>query len=249
MNSKDSHRSPRAAPFTVFALGLIALLEVFMETAQGAPEPAASPVAFQAQAESRVRITGHATLGNWECESKEILATIHPGAAWIALAQAVSQGANITASRVKNLPAPHALITIPVASLQCSKPGMREGVLQALRQDDAPLIVFVLTGISDVNVSSLSGPELGRYRVIAHGDLVLAGRLRPIELAADVVQESASRLRLDAVKALRMSDFGIVPPTGLFGLIRTEDSVSVTFHLWFERVSPPIPVAAVARIP
>lgn len=175
-----------------------------------------------------------------------MIATVEPGPDLATFANAVGQGARMPSVDAKMFRAPHALITIPVASLQCNKPGMRDEVLRALRSDDAPLIVFTLTAISEVILPTGDLTESGSYRVVVRGDLVLAGKLRTIELATDVVQESARRFHVDAVKELRMSDFAIMPPRAAFGLIRTDDKVTVNFNLIFELAAP---TAAVAPTP
>jgi hypothetical protein len=206
-------------------------------------EPVPPPQDIQLHPDSRVRITGHATLGRWECESREIFAALAAGPELAALVEKIS-GRGFEA---KNQPVPHALLTIRVASLQCDKPGMRDDVLRALRDEEAPLIVFRLTGISTILAQLADHADLGRHQVETRGDLVLAGKLRPVDLTAVVVQKSARRFHIDAVKELRMSDFDIAPPRAALGLIRTDDNVTVSFSLILELVSPP--ATGVARTP
>lgn len=199
----------------------------------------ASRVSFQAHPDSVVHIRGRATLGEWECEMREITAVIEPGPMLEAISARVAGGLLGAAGLMASLPGikaskPYANITIPISSLQCNKPGMRADVLRALKSDEAPLIVFILGAISRVELDTPGPGDLGRYRVIARGDLVLASVLRPIEVTADVRQLTRTRFQVAARHQLRMTDFGITPPSALFGAIRAQDSVSITFDLRFD---------------
>lgn len=199
----------------------------------------AVPIAkFRALEGSNVRITGRATLGPWECSTTEILAVIEPGAALAALSGRISgtAAASANCAAVTREPAavPYANITIPVESLRTSKPGMRGDLLRALKHEEAPLIVFVLTALTGVEPLGRGDADLGRYRVTARGDLVLAGQLRSIEVVGTVVQQTPRHFRIEAAKDLRMSEFGIVPPTALFGAIRADDRIEIIFDLKFE---------------
>lgn len=227
---------PARWQFAGLVLGWVAALL----NARGADE---LPLAFQATPASRVTISGHATIGSWMCETNEVVAAIEPGPQLEGLSHHVRGSLDpsslVGAAWRHDLAAatPQANVTIPVASLRCGKPGMRDDVLRALRSEEAPLIVFLLTRITDVRIEANRGASLGRYGVTAEGDLVLAGRSRRLEIAAEVSQETPTQFRVRATKSIRMSEFGITPPSALFGLIRADDTVTVTFDLAFEAVT------------
>ncbi|MGH7957052.1 MAG: YceI family protein [Opitutaceae bacterium] len=224
-----------------------ACLALGFSLAGSAKPPDRPRLMFRAQPASEIRIAGRATLGKWECSTHDIMAAVEPGLALEMLAAVVAHRNDEETACAPSLPVlssnaaratPYANISIPVGSLQCDKPGMRRDVLRALKHEDAPLIVFVLTSLSDVTVLPRRAAELGRYRVVARGDLVLAGQLRPIDITADIVQEAPRRFRIDAEKSLRMSDFGLSPPTALWGALRADNEVTVIFHLVFEAIGP-----------
>lgn len=208
---------------------------------------AAPRLVFKAHDDSTVRIVGRATLGEWACEMRNITAVVEPGpileaiAALVAGGKRVASGETPAETLTSALPRiqaskPYANITIPVASLRCDKPAMRADVLRALKAQEAPLIVFVLTGISDVQLRQPGAGELARYQLVARGDLILAGVLRPIEVAAEVRQTGPTRFVIGARQQVTMSEFAITPPTALFGLIRADNNVSVIFNLRFDAV-------------
>ncbi len=188
---------------------------------------------FKTTSDSRVSISGRASIGSWECDTSDIHATIAPGPRVVAFA--LGQALNAQAGASPALP--DARIMIPVASLRCDKPGMRADLLRALRHERAPEIIFQLIAVDSLEraESSASWPA---YRVIARGELQLAGETRPLVITASVQQESATRFRVLARQTLRMSDFAITPPTAFFGLIRAENTVEISFDLGFELVAP-----------
>lgn len=195
---------------------------------------------FQATAESRVRISGRATIGSWHCETSEVIAAIEPGPDLVRLAHRVRTGLVAAGGALARGPGldpqltPSANISIPVASLQCAKPGMRGDLMRALRANDAPLIVFILTAVDEVRLTSLGDAGLGWYDVRARGDLVLAGVQRPIQIRAEVRQETPDRFRIRATHVVDMEEFGITPPTAFLGLIRVDARVQVDFDLVFQ---------------
>jgi hypothetical protein len=189
-------------------------------------------LAFQATADSRVTIAGRASVGRWECDTTEISAAIEPGARLVSFFRSTNSTALAPdgAAASKN---PSARISIPVESLRCAKLGMRADLLRALRHDKAPLIIFQLSAVEQIERRP-STDGWAAYAVTAAGDLQLAGEVRPIRVVAEVHQESATRFRVIAKQTLQMSDFSIDPPTAFFGLIRTENTVEIAFDLGFE---------------
>jgi polyisoprenoid-binding protein YceI len=198
---------------------------------------------------------GDATIGRWSCETADIIAVIEPGPQLEALARRVRGGTvptdavagGLAHTGANDATAPSALISIPVASLRPDKPGMRSDILRALRHDESPAIVFSLTKIREIAVLVQREGELGRYRVVARGELTLAGRTRSIDMSAEVVQEAPERFRIAAAQTIRMTDFGITPPTAFFGFIRVDETVTVAFDLRLAAAGGRQPVEVAAR--
>lgn len=220
------------------AVGLVTFLTFVASIASSAV--ADSRLSFQAQPGSTVRITGRATLGTWECETRDIVAVIEPGAALEALSASLTGLAARRPSCGSGAETPYANITIPVTSLRSNKPGMRADLLRALKHEESPLIVFTLRAITTVDVQAPRDAELARFHVTAQGDLILAGELRTIAVESVVTQNAARRFTIEARKTLRLSDFGIVPPSAFFGAIRVDDLVALEFRLQFG-IEPSMP--------
>ena len=71
-----------------------------------------------------------------------------------------------------------------------------------------------------------TGPVLLR----AHGTLTITGVDRDIALTVKAMR-AGSWLVVDGTTDLRMTDFGIKPPQGLLGMLKTDPAVRVRFYL------------------
>lgn len=96
-----------------------------------------------------------------------------------------------------------------------------------------PQVEFMFREVSGTLTHDL---DTGLYHAGISGDLSMAGRTRRIEVKASVRRLSRTRFQVRAELPLRMTDFGIVPPTALFGAIRARDDLTVSFDLRLEVV-------------
>jgi polyisoprenoid-binding protein YceI len=70
-----------------------------------------------------------------------------------------------------------------------------------------------------------------RFQARARGTLLCHGKEKKVEAAFRAVRVGATGLRVEGEMPIKMTDFGITPPTSLGGLIRTHDDVRVWFVL------------------
>jgi hypothetical protein len=78
--------------------------------------------------------------------------------------------------------------------------------------------------------------------IAARGPLSVSGIERTVTLSVSTRQDPDGRVRARGAVRMLMTDFGVKPPIGLFGLIRSANEITVEFDL----VVPPRSVA-VAR--
>lgn len=119
-----------------------------------------------------------------------------------------------------------ALVLVPVETFDCGNGHMNRDLRGALHSDEHPAIRFVLT---QAEADPQTGPD-GWANVRAWGTLTLGGVERPIRIAAQGRREGAG-VRLRGRLELRMTDFGIRPPSGPLGLIRARDAITVRFDV------------------
>lgn len=73
---------------------------------------------------------------------------------------------------------------------------------------------------------------------VVEGRLSLCGVDSAIRANVILGTQSNGRFQIDADAPLRLSDFGITPPSSLFGLIGTRDEAMVHLLVWASRISP-----------
>ena len=62
----------------------------------------------------------------------------------------------------------------------------------------------------------------------------MAGTSKEIEVTVNIQETDTGGLVLQGSKALKMSDFGITPPSALFGQIQTDDAITVHFEFVYK---------------
>ncbi len=178
--------------------------------AAGAAQTARVPVS----ADSKLWIEGTSNLHGWSCKAEKFDAAIELDAA------AVADLATATPKVLKRVE-----VKVPVKALKCGHGGMDDNLYKALKADETPEISYILA-----TFDAAAGEGDG-FTLKTNGTLAIAGKEN--KLTMDVV---AMRLPDGTVKAtgmvpIKMTDFGIKPPTAMFGTLRTGDEVKVNFAL------------------
>ncbi|TNE49242.1 MAG: YceI family protein [Bacteroidetes bacterium] len=115
-------------------------------------------------------------------------------------------------------------VTIPVKSIKSSKGSIMDGkTYKALNADKYPNITFKLSKATVTNKGD-------KNDVNASGSLSIAGKSRTISLYVRG-SESNGRLTFSGSEKLKMTDYGIEPPTALLGTMTVGDEVEIVFTL------------------
>jgi polyisoprenoid-binding protein YceI len=190
----------------LYAAALIALA-----TTAGAQETARVAVA----PESKLWIDGTSNLHGWTCKAEKLEAAVELDKA------AASELAVAPPKALKRVE-----VKVLVKSLKCGHGGMDDNLYKALNADASPQISYIMATFEVV-----PGDVKDTFTLKTIGSLIIAGRENKI--AMDV---TAKRLVDGTVKAtgmvpIKMTDFGIKPPTAIFGRLKTGDEVKVNFEL------------------
>ena len=105
---------------------------------------------------------------------------------------------------------------------------MESDMREALKADRHPQVAFTFRQLRGGVQHDL---DSGLYHATIAGDLTLAGVTRTIDLQISAQRVSRTTFRVRAELPLRMTDFGIKPPSALFGAIRAKNSLTVRFDL------------------
>lgn len=163
---------------------------------------------FASSTGSLVRIEGTSTLHAWKMEGAVIQGQI--------TAPPLEQWQNGKA-------ATNVAVAIPVTSIRSEHAKMDKLMAEALKAGANPEIRYQQT-------EAILGDSNGNtFAMTSRGKLTIAGVARDVELAVNGARDG-NKYVLTAQVPIRMSDYGIKPPTAMMGTIRTGNDVKVTIR-------------------
>lgn len=113
-------------------------------------------------------------------------------------------------------------ITMPVKSLKSGKGGMDDNAYAALEYKKHPQIHFTVSKVT---------PGAGNS-VDIEGKLTVAGQTRTIKSKGQA-KASGTAVAVTGKFPMKFSDFGLKPPTAMFGTIKTGDALEISYELNF----------------
>jgi hypothetical protein len=120
-------------------------------------------------------------------------------------------------------------LQIPVRSFECGRSRMNRDLYNALRSEEFLYIEFEFSNARNITEN---GDVPNSYILEITGILTVAGTSRAIDFKADGYILEDGRLRAVGKKAILMTDYDVEPPTGLLGLVRAENELTVHFDLY-----------------
>jgi polyisoprenoid-binding protein YceI len=194
-------RTPKLARLTALTIATPALLAMTSGGSFMTLQPA-----------SRLWLNGTSTVKAFECSATSIDAKVEttgPGTA-IAIANGAKAVTGVS-------------ITIPAAKLDCKNGTMNGHMMKALKASEAPIIAFQLASYD------LAKGAAGTA-VTLKGTLSIGGQTKPVTIAA-LAKADGSALRVTGMHEVRMTEFGLKPPTLMMGTMKVNELVKVSFDL------------------
>jgi polyisoprenoid-binding protein YceI len=112
-----------------------------------------------------------------------------------------------------------ASLSIPVGQIDCGNGKMNEHMREALKAEKNPTISWKLTSY-----------RVEGSNVVIDGTLSIAGKENPVELRGAGAANNGT-ITLKGTKVLKMTEFGVKPPSLMFGTMKVADPVTVSFDL------------------
>ena len=189
-----------------------ALTALFLAPA-GAWTPTDAPLTLQP--ESRLWVDGTSTVRAFKCKAVVVEADIAGAPGAQNPVGAVLAGEKV----VKSVE-----VRVPAARMDCGNGTMNEHMLKALKAKEHGMITF--------RVASYDVDKTGDgVRGTLTGTLTLGGVQKSISVAATGRGAADGTLRVAGVHELKMTDYGLKPPTLMLGTMKVGDVVKVGFDL------------------
>ncbi len=119
-------------------------------------------------------------------------------------------------------------LTVPTRMIKSRKSGIMDRVMyDALDVKAHPTVTFELTSVSDLEATSATSATF-----VAHGSLTLAGQTNPVSIPVEATLRDDGMAVFKGSHTITLKDYGLDPPTAMFGSLRTGKDVTVTaaFH-------------------
>ena len=116
-------------------------------------------------------------------------------------------------------------VNIAVKSLSCGNRKMDENMYATLKADQNQLIRYTLSGYDILNGSATA------FAAKTNGTLTILGKDKIVAMKVDASRLTEGKATAEGEETLLMSDFGIKPPSFMFGTMKVGNEVKVKFNL------------------
>jgi hypothetical protein len=117
-------------------------------------------------------------------------------------------------------------ISLSIQSFDCHNTMMTRDLRKTLKEQEYPRLYIQFLSLSEL-------PELSAKTQSITGlvNIQLAGVTKQFEINYQLSADATKVIHLLGSKDLNFSDFNLIPPRKLGGMIKTNDQLTVTFHL------------------
>lgn len=194
-----------------------ALLTVsaLMAAAATASAQSASAIRLRLDPTSEVSVEGTSSLHDWHCKTDKINAYVD-----------VDPGYTKDLTKVAR-PIVGVKVNIVVKTLTCGNSQMDRNMYSTLKADENQVIKYTLSGYDILNGSA----SPSSFAASAAGTLAIAGQEKPIEMTISAERLDDGKAVARGEQKLLLTDFGIKPPSFMFGTLKVGNEVKVKFTL------------------
>ena len=159
-----------------------------------------------------IKIAGTSTMHDWEMETPKVTGK----------AGFILDGNEITGIKFLD-------VTIPSESLKSGKGAMDKNAYKALKTNDHKEIGFILNKVNKIEKSG------DKFILTAEGRLTIAGTTKNVQLLTTVLPKGNGDIQCTGETSIKMTDFGVEPPSFMFGSVKTGDQLEIAFDVSFTK--------------
>lgn len=156
---------------------------------------------------SSMKITGTSSLHDWEEQVQKFTCDI----------SATITDSNISIESIS--------LVAKTKSIKSHSSIMDGKTYKALKSETFPEIIFKNTNVLNCELTD------NTFKGTVKGSLSIAGQSRPVSIYISGKVSDGRLMQISGSKNLKMSDFGIEPPTAMMGTLKTGDEIKVIFNL------------------
>jgi polyisoprenoid-binding protein YceI len=191
------------------------MISALVAVAATAGAQSASAIRLRLDPSSELTVEGTSSMHAWHCRTNKLNAYVD-----------VDPGYNKDLTKVAR-PISAVKVNIVVKTLTCGNSQMDRNMYSTLKADENQLIKYTLTDYDLLNGSVSPSSFTAR----TNGTLVIAGQEKPIAMKISAERTSDGEAVADGEQTLLLTDFGITPPSFMFGALKVGNEVKVKFTL------------------
>jgi polyisoprenoid-binding protein YceI len=117
-------------------------------------------------------------------------------------------------------------ITMDVKSIKSESSAMDKNTYKALKADAYPQITVAL----NAPLTGIAGKAAGTT-VWVKANVTIAGVTKVMDMQIQIKMPAAGKLTFEGAQKIKMSDFGLTPPTALLGTLKTGNDITIKFKV------------------
>lgn len=123
---------------------------------------------------------------------------------------------------------------ITTNKLDCGKKAINNDLIKTLKADEYPNIILELCSLTFMKAAN----DQEWQQVKAETFLTIAGTTRTMNMLVNAKQLGKNKFKVKSSEEIKLTDFGIEPPTALLGLVKVKDEMMLHLDLEVKIVNP-----------
>lgn len=187
--------------------------------------------------DNHVIIKGQSTVNHWSCKTDKIHSELQVFIRRDRIKQLVNnlnERINVkdlrrTVMEISPPRPPLMNVSIPIRSFECGREAMNRDMYEALRADKQSNIQYMFYRIQSISLNKEN--QTKKFRLRTTGAIGMANVAQTVEFPVTITQEDDLSFRVSGSIDMKMTDFGVEPPTAFFGLIKAYDEITIEFTM------------------
>jgi len=130
----------------------------------------------------------------------------------------------------KQLSFERATLSMKAASLDCDNSKMNEDMQEALESESYPYIRIKISGAQITSGSLENEKESAKLK--ADAEITIRNVTKRVTMDIDADRIQVDKYHFVCAHNIKLTDYGIEPPTALFGLVKVRNTITINFDLY-----------------